>query len=451
MIRILFLITLLVSSCDTGNTYQTESKLVNTPTVQEPELKLADLTNKFTTGKKYLFIKDIKLVNKTTLSFDLGWDASWRYGDQFDAAWVFVKHKKQGEQWKHTAIRQGSAKSTANRSSDRAVAAFSISPDGVGMIIKRKDNSQGDNDWTISIELEEAMDIADTEFRVLGLEMVHVSSGAFELGTLKRERERSEELTQGASGAPYNPFFTYGGKAVDNYGGIYKVESEQPIEIGKEEGRLFWMDADIPGANTFSGKPEGTLKSDFPKGFKAFYQMKYELSQQEYCDFLNTLSPKQQEARDISKTIEFDRPIADYRNAILYADGLFRTNRPHRPCNFISWLDGQAYADWAGLRHMTELEFEKSCRGSDQAIYREYVWGVNEIKERSNMRFVTTFFDQDEIAKEELGQETADGNVHASMFSYRNFIDVCTRQGNFYDPRSSGCRSFKGGDEKRGP
>ncbi|MEM6700796.1 MAG: SUMF1/EgtB/PvdO family nonheme iron enzyme, partial [Bacteroidota bacterium] len=226
---------------------------------------------------------------------------------------------------------------------------------------------------------------------------------------------------------------------------------ENAITIGKEDGNLFWLDANIPGTNTFSGIPKGRLEKDFPKGTQGFYQMKYELSQQEYCDFLNTLTPTQQAQHDLTKVQEFDRPIADYRNAIVWENGRFATNRPNRPCNFISWMDGLAYADWAGLRHMTELEFEKACRGSQSATYREYVWGVNEIKEGSNMQFATTFYEGTTIATKEEGSETVDGNIHASMFSYRNFIDVCTPQGNFYDPKSDGCRSFKGGDQKRGP
>lgn len=39
-------------------------------------------------------------------------------------------------------------------------------------------------------------------------------------------------------------------------------------------------------------------------------------------------------------------------------------------------MDGAAYADWAGLRPMTELEFEKACRGTGaQPTDYEYAWG----------------------------------------------------------------------------
>ncbi|MEO0341540.1 MAG: hypothetical protein AAF242_20315, partial [Bacteroidota bacterium] len=108
----------------------------------------------------------------------------------------------------------------------------------------------------------------------------------------------------------------------NNYGGPFHVSSEKPISIGKEEGNLYWIDANIPGTNTFSGVPEGQLSEAFPKGFSGFYQMKYELSQQEYCDFLNTLNSQQQKARDFTSTIEFDRPIDDYRNTIKNEQGV---------------------------------------------------------------------------------------------------------------------------------
>jgi formylglycine-generating enzyme required for sulfatase activity len=48
-------------------------------------------------------------------------------------------------------------------------------------------------------------------------------------------------------------------------------------------------------------------------------------------------------------------------------------------CNYLSWADGAAYADWAGLRPMTELEFEKVCRGPEATVYQQYVWGNTSI------------------------------------------------------------------------
>jgi formylglycine-generating enzyme required for sulfatase activity len=44
-------------------------------------------------------------------------------------------------------------------------------------------------------------------------------------------------------------------------------------------------------------------------------------------------------------------------------------------CNFLSWMDGCAYMQWSGLRPMTELEYEKACRGNQTAVSGEYAWG----------------------------------------------------------------------------
>src|SRR3569623_701370 len=53
------------------------------------------------------------------------------------------------------------------------------------------------------------------------------------------------------------------------------------------------------------------------------------------------------------------------------------TLRPSRPVSYVSWPDVAAYAAWAGLRPMTELEFEKAARGKDiGAVADEFVWGT---------------------------------------------------------------------------
>jgi hypothetical protein len=43
--------------------------------------------------------------------------------------------------------------------------------------------------------------------------------------------------------------------------------------------------------------------------------------------------------------------------------------------NMIGWFDLAAYLDWAALRPMTELEFEKVCRGPQPRVAGEYAWG----------------------------------------------------------------------------
>jgi len=45
----------------------------------------------------------------------------------------------------------------------------------------------------------------------------------------------------------------------------------------------------------------------------------------------------------------------------------------------INPMDNFAFADWCGLRIMTELEYEKSCRGVAYPVPDEYPWGSIEI------------------------------------------------------------------------
>jgi formylglycine-generating enzyme required for sulfatase activity len=54
----------------------------------------------------------------------------------------------------------------------------------------------------------------------------------------------------------------------------------------------------------------------------------------------------------------------------------FFTSAPARACNYMSWPDITAYADWSGLRPITELEFEKACRGPVEPLASEYAWGT---------------------------------------------------------------------------
>jgi formylglycine-generating enzyme required for sulfatase activity len=54
----------------------------------------------------------------------------------------------------------------------------------------------------------------------------------------------------------------------------------------------------------------------------------------------------------------------------------FRASRPTQACELLSWWDGAKYAAWAGLRPMSELEYEKACRGPRKPVANEFAWGT---------------------------------------------------------------------------
>jgi formylglycine-generating enzyme required for sulfatase activity len=114
--------------------------------------------------------------------------------------------------------------------------------------------------------------------------------------------------------------------------------------------------------------------ASWPNGYNAFYCMKYEISQQQYVDFLNTLTQTQATARKYTMTGN------DYRYAISGSVvGSYTTASPYLACNYVSWANLASYLDWSGLRPMTELEYEKACRGTLAPVPNEYAWGSTSI------------------------------------------------------------------------
>ncbi|MEG2555646.1 MAG: FISUMP domain-containing protein [Odoribacter sp.] len=150
----------------------------------------------------------------------------------------------------------------------------------------------------------------------------------------------------------------------------------------------------------------GTTTAVYPNGYAAFFTMKYEISQEQYVAFLNKLMLSQQAARTVGEKLVSLKP-GDYlfgadpskptaRNGIILAsrngltdplvfannlnkaDGEFAQDGDGQTlaCNFLSPSDMLAYADWVGLRPMSELEYEKMSRQPFPATPKtgEYAW-----------------------------------------------------------------------------
>ncbi|MEL6637818.1 MAG: SUMF1/EgtB/PvdO family nonheme iron enzyme [Bacteroidota bacterium] len=271
-------------------------------------------------------------------------------------------------------------------------------------------------------------------------EMVYIPRGAYELGAAKSLADRNRlDTSQGSLGAPLNAFYQSDGKGT--YQGAFQITSEAEIAIGGCDTCLNYRDAVIPGVNTYSGDRQGKLGPDFPKGFAAFYQMRYELTEQQYCDFLNALRPEQARARIDLEASFAGADRAAYGNFIVWENGKYTTSVPDQACSFLSWNDCLALADWAGMRIMTELEYEKSARGTAPAIFREYAWGSSELEKGY-------YLDQRLFACDR-GKDCVDGNVHVNLLGFDNFDDVCGATGS--DPDYIGCRILSETMAYRGP
>lgn len=283
----------------------------------------------------------------TLVNFSVNWENAWRTNtneSNYDGAWVFVKfRKKNSSNWQHATINYVAPGTAAACGHTQAVGAtIKTAADGKGIWIYKSTFGIGSVNFAANkirwnYGVDGVLDADSVEVRLFAVEMVNVPTGAYNLG----------------SGGTENYHFQDG--VVDSY---YPITSENSIVCGNAAGNL-WTSSG--GAYWFTG----TLPTAFPKGYNSFWIMKYEFSQQQYIDFLNTI--------DYNKYVNRN----PYNSA--YTVGThpnLTAPNPERAIGYISCLDMLAWLDWAAMRPFTELEYEKACRGANQVpVANEYPWG----------------------------------------------------------------------------
>lgn len=332
------------------------------------------------------------------VSFDVTWDNSWRRDASipfnYDGVWVFVKVRECTQKvlgnpasfthaWLSTIATDHS---TTNSSPSGEVldielgtTDISATPRGQGIFIYRNtDGGTSTISTTVTLQWDKAsqagamaaIDMADNyDVKVFGIEMVYVPQTAYYLG----------------DGGSSSCFHDLSGGT----GTSYQVTSENSFFVSGTYNRA--IDAATGTA----------VNSNFPKGYDAFWIMKYEISQFQYAEFLNTLSYQQVENRteDEIYTLTGKRYVMSNSNAVANRQSIcFITSGDRRTdkfgvdfnnndiidetddgggiaCNYLSLRDITAYLDWAALRPLTELEYEKACRGTVTPILNENVWG----------------------------------------------------------------------------
>lgn len=289
----------------------------------------------------------------TQIKFNISWENSWRTSsapNNWDAVWVFAKYRIGSGKWNHCTLDTVNANHTAPSGStidapNETKNGNALAP---GIFIYRSADGSGSNNWS-GVKLrwnygtDGVADDAIVDVKVFAIEMVYIPQGSFSL-----YNGESSNLTA-------------------NFNSGNTISSEDAIA----ENTITWerSESNWCGSGTSDGSSgyNAALGVNYPKGYKAIYCMKYEISQGQYADFLNMLTDAQDDNR-------FPNANGRYRHTISGSYGSYSASRPNRACNYLNWADGLAYADWAGLRPMTELEFEKICRGSKSAG-TEYAWG----------------------------------------------------------------------------
>ena len=346
------------------------------------------------------------------ISFDLQWDNSWRVDNQepnnYDGVWVFIKFRdcldKAGGSpgdyshcWISTTVGDHTIDaSTVDGSSmaldtelgltsvggtDRGMGLFIYQPAGdrTGTVIADsvsilwKSGLQGENSTLNSFDIQ-----------VVAIEMVYVPTSPFYLG-------------DGTS----NYYFR---NPTDGNKPIYVDQAAMDFEAAA--GGLYQL---TPGSAT------PNVSNTFPNGYDGFWTMKYEISQEQYMQFLNTLSRTTQNYRiatnvtaatsNVSNVyVMSDNASRQDRNAIVCEPIVpvggeplvfhmdYNGNRVYNEaddgasiaCNYLSAHDIMAYLDWAALRPITEFEFEKMGRGPYKSSYGytdQKAWGTVEVTE----------------------------------------------------------------------
>jgi len=283
------------------------------------------------------------------------WKNAWKNDTNHDAAWIFCKFVMGNDGFRHIPLRPEGHEVLSLAGAPGLEVKLEAAPDGAGLFILPARQYRGDISLKIKLSLDAApfarMNTERASFRVFGLEMVRIPAGAFYAGAADSTAvlQYAAFHRPGEDGLPGGPVF---------------INSEEALAVGKDI-------AYQPKRPIYQGDAAGVIPKAFPKGFGAFYVMKYEIAQGEYAAFLNTLSDGQTQLRS-----NFGgRDYYDLRGTIVFDGKNYIAASPGRPCNFLSWDDAMAFADWCALSPMTELEFEKACRGSRQPAGGEFPWG----------------------------------------------------------------------------
>ncbi|MEL6134179.1 MAG: hypothetical protein AAFR59_12520, partial [Bacteroidota bacterium] len=242
------------------------------------------------------------------VSFTLSWDNSWRIDglgtpNHWDAAWVFVKIRACGASasvpWTHgvvnTTLGNHSFGTLEPTLSNGSAVGIDAAPHNTGVMLRRNTTGLFPNAGTsnVTLRLDNFPATGDYEVKVIGVEMVYVPQGDYVAGGV------SESQPLRINGAPF------------------VVNSENALTVA------------------YLNTTTVNLPAGFPKGYDAFYCMKYEISQGQYATFLNTIDANGQSARFLAS-------FNSYRNRVNSGGtppDIYFSDRADRACNYLTWDD----------------------------------------------------------------------------------------------------------------
>ena len=318
-------------------------------------------------------------VSYPNISFTIQWDNSWNttsninplYPNNWDGVWVFIKYQNNIDNlWKHAKVSNLSGDHTI----DGGILEINPAADSLGVFIRRSAAGAGNIAATnVILKMGPLVGTGTFNFRVFGTEVVYIPQASFQLGD---------------GNAPSSGYFT-----------------AQTIDATKQS-------SGIAAGGLYTSSP--AMSANFPMGYNAFYLMKYEITNEQWVDFLNTLTYDQQaprmdfapnsvantQAYAVSANTMADNVIKIQTSGSnntspavlgcdLDGDNTYNESNDGQniPVSVISKGDMFSYLDWSGLRIMTEMEFEKACRGTLSRVLNECAWGSTTINAKARPVF----------------------------------------------------------------
>jgi len=401
-------------------------------------------------------ITNVGLVN-ADVTFTLTWDNSWRNVStanstmNYDGVWLFVKYRDACDKtsnypssYIHMWLVNDSAQQTLTGNNVQLLKTLGVSTvsgttRALGMYVFRKYDGTGSISTNVDMKWDQASQGTtggNWDIRVNAIEMVWIPGGGNQsLGTPQPNAAGGNFRIGGGNQTINSTSYTSYNFATNSTGLV-------PFTITAENASINFQPSTYvsPSLWTYgyqSNNNNQVIPATFPKGYDAFWVMKYEITQGQYCDFLNALDRQTQINctyigrnnfgnfnqltatslnNDAYRWVMYDWTVSGnvlnpYRQFVRCPVSGWTSNGPivfgcdatndqslngpgdgqnvamnylgYSYSSYPTYQNGEfllKYLDWAALRPMDEFEFEKICRGmAAQVSYvsQEAVWGVS--------------------------------------------------------------------------
>ncbi|WP_291725688.1 SUMF1/EgtB/PvdO family nonheme iron enzyme [Bernardetia sp.] len=400
--------------------------------IQKTQIKILffSLLLIFLSNSKNSFANDVKIENlriteNNFLECTVKWENSWFFNKELtiisenststaqkdfifkDGVWCFLKIRTNDYKWKHIYLSENDV-FINNQDSDTELE--NVEDKGgffLSSIIREEKNGSSETSISIRLPNEIKNQFGVYDIALYAIEMVWVDEGSFFVGDGVHSQNALRKASLENDSTAVKPFL---------------IDSENEIAVGTAANNLFGNDTEE--------FPQKNIPNTFPKGYDGFWIMKYEINQSQYTDFLNTLTFKQQSNRTANSPESENGTSAltstlPLRNSIfIKVKGNQNLNIPatyevregkYRACNWLSAEDISAFLDWAALRPITELEFEKAARGITHPTKGEFSWGTPYIVDANTI--------QNDGTENETVTETANFADSAGLAPYNSGIE----------------------------